>query len=124
MTACGSRSSRPDIAFPVVWTMLYALMAVALWRTIERVPDKWTSNLVASAFMGQLSLNVVWPYAFFVHRQIGIAFLVILALIAAILINIRLMRPIDGLAAKLMLPYLAWVCFAALLNASIWWLNA
>jgi len=74
-------------------------------------------------FLIQLSLNALWSVLSFGLRSPLLALLDILALAAAILGTIAAFRPISPPAAWLMVPYLAWVIFAAILNAAIWKLN-
>jgi benzodiazapine receptor len=114
--------SPPNWIFGPVWTVLYALMAVALWRV-------WTlghgSRLQAAAlaFAVQFVLNVAWSGAFFGLHAPGLALLDIVALILAIIATMSAFARIDGRAAWMLAPYLAWVGFATALNAAIWWLN-
>jgi tryptophan-rich sensory protein len=71
----------------------------------------------------QLALNLMWSFVFFGARQIGAALLEVAVLLLAILATLGLFWRIDRLAGALLVPYAAWVAFAALLNASLWWLN-
>lgn len=112
----------PDRAFPIVWTLLYGLMAVALWRGIERAPPGHRAA-IAVPFAAQLGLNVGWSFAFFGRRSPGGGVAVIVPLLGAIGWTIAAFRPVDRLASRLLLPYAVWVGFAALLNASIWAMN-
>lgn len=113
----------PSWVFGPVWTALYIAMGVAAWLVWRRqgAPGVWTALAV---FGVQLALNVLWSYLFFGLRLPGVAFAEILVLWAAILATILLFRPISPLAAWLLVPYLAWVSFASLLNFSLWRLNA
>lgn len=112
----------PDAAFPIAWTILFALMAAAFWRVIvlsEGVPRLWA--LVA--FGVQIACNVAWSYAFFGARSPLLGMIVVVCLLASIWWNIERFRAVDGLAAALLVPYLAWVAFAAVLNGAILFLN-
>jgi tryptophan-rich sensory protein len=113
----------PDVAFPVAWTILFALMAVAVWR-VALLSDRATRRGALVAFAVQLALNVGWSFAFFAAQSPLLGLMEIAALLAAIVWTIVRFRPIDGLAAALLCPYLAWVAFAAILNAAILVLNA
>jgi tryptophan-rich sensory protein len=75
------------------------------------------------AWAVQLALNFLWSPIFFGGHMIGIAFVVIVALLASILAFIKLSWPRDRVAAWLFVPYALWVAFAALLNGALWWLN-
>jgi benzodiazapine receptor len=113
----------PDWAFPVAWTLLFALMAISLWR-IVRVQGGWIANRTLIPFAIQLTLNIAWSFAFFGHQSPAAGFAVIALLIPAIVWTILAFREKDRLAAWLLAPYLIWVAYAAVLNAAIWRLNA
>ncbi len=109
----------PNWLFGPVWSLLYVLIAVAGWRI-------WPRDLkgrLRSLWSAQLVLNFFWPIAFFGLRSPALALVVILLLLATILAFIAQAQRCDRLAAALFLPYAAWVAFATVLNASIWWLN-
>jgi tryptophan-rich sensory protein len=113
----------PNWAFPVAWTILYALMAYALWRILalpESLPGRQGAII---AFFVQLALNGLWSFAFFGAQSPPAGLVVIAALIVAILATMASFRKLDRVAAWLLAPYLAWVCYATLLNFTIWRLN-
>jgi translocator protein len=114
----------PNGAFPVVWTILFVMMAVAAWL-VWRAPGDEGERKTALIWYGiQLVLNVLWSFAFFYMHNPALGFGVIMALLVAILLTIvffdRLSRP----GALLLVPYLLWVGFAAGLNFTIWVLNS
>ena len=109
----------PNWIFGPVWTLLYIMIAVAGWRTWQSKP-RATGMTV---WFIQLALNFIWSPVFFGAHQIGIALIVIIMLLAAILIFMVMRWPRDRTAALLFAPYAAWVAFATLLNGSIWILN-
>ncbi|MGE3150284.1 MAG: TspO/MBR family protein [Pseudorhodoplanes sp.] len=109
----------PGWIFGPVWTVLYVLIAVAGWRTFERNRRGWPMGL----WWAQLGLNFLWSPVFFAAHRIGLAFVVILLMLAAILAFIAASWRQDRVAAWLFAPYAAWVSFASLLNGSIWTLN-
>lgn len=112
----------PYWVFGPVWTVLYAMMGIAAWRIWSRArADRARGPLMLFAL--QLALNLGWSVAFFGLRAIGAAVVVIVALEAAIVLVMLAFRPIDRLAAGLMLPYALWVAFATVLNVAIWRLN-
>lgn len=112
----------PDIAFPIVWTLLYALMALAAWRVWRQVGLQRARGALL-LFAVQLLLNLGWSWLFFGQQQIGWALAEIAVLWLAIAACMAAFFRHDRLAAGLLLPYLLWVAFAAYLNAAIWWLN-
>ena len=73
-----------------------------------------------AVFVAQLALNFAWSFIFFGRQQVGWAFVDIAALWVLIVLTIRLFGPIDRGAIWLLTPYLAWVSFAAALNAAIY----
>ena len=109
----------PNWIFAPVWTLLYIMVAVAGWRTLQRGPR---SAAMAVWFI-QLALNFIWSPVFFGAHRPGAALVVIVALLATILIFIVMRWPRDRAAALLFAPYAAWVAFATLLNGAIWTLN-
>lgn len=109
----------PDWLFAPVWTALYVMIAVAGWRIWVRRD----THGAMSVWWLQLGLNFLWSPVFFTLRSPGAALLVISLLLMSILVFLRLTWERDRIAALLFMPYAAWVAFAAVLNASIWWLN-
>ncbi|HET9147345.1 MAG TPA: TspO/MBR family protein [Acetobacteraceae bacterium] len=109
----------PDWVFGPVWTTLYLMMALAAWRVWLQ---PW-HNQALSVWGWQLAFNAAWTPVFFAGHLPGPALAVILGLDAMIVLTIRRFRPIDPLAAWLMVPYLGWALFATYLNAGFWWLN-
>lgn len=112
--------SPPNWAFAPVWTALYLMMAIAAW--LVWLQAGWPAAL--TLFFAQLALNVVWSGLFFGMRSPGAAMGEIVLLWFAILLTTIAFAPISTAAAALMLPYLLWVAFAAVLNFSIWRRNA
>ncbi|TDC01099.1 tryptophan-rich sensory protein [Micromonospora fluostatini] len=109
----------PSWLFGPVWTVLYAMIAVAGWLAWRRAGF----GPAVYAWLAQLVLNAVWTPLFFGAGQYGLAFAEIVVLWLAIGVTVALFRPVSRPAALLMLPYWAWVTFAAALNFSIWQLN-
>ncbi len=115
--------SPPDWVFGPVWAVLYALMAVAAWL-VWRQHEPWRRSRSALMFWSlQLAVNSVWTPVFFGLHEIAAGLAVILFLLAAVAVTAARFWPVNRLAGALLLPYLAWVSFAAYLNAGFWWLN-
>lgn len=112
----------PNWIFGPVWTALYVLMGVAAWR-VWRAADRDTARGPLAVFALQLAVNLGWSVAFFGLRNPGLAVVVILLLDLLVLATALMFRRIDRLAAWLLVPYLAWISFATLLNVTIWRLN-
>ncbi len=111
----------PGWVFGPVWITLYTMMAVAAWL-VWRTPANNVRRAALVWFAIQLALNAAWTPVFFGLRSPAGGLAVIVALLAAIVGTIVAFRRISPPAAWLLAPYLAWVAFATVLNASIWWL--
>lgn len=109
----------PNWVFGPVWTTLYLLMGVALYLVWRGERDR----LALGAFAVQLALNASWTLVFFGMQWPAGGLAVIVALLAAIVATIALFARVDRRAALLLVPYLAWVAFATVLNYEIWQLN-
>ncbi|ODN72566.1 TspO/MBR family protein [Methylobrevis pamukkalensis] len=114
----------PNWVFGPAWTALYVLMAIALWRVVRTPAETPGRSRAIGLFLVQLVLNAGWSVAFFGLQAPWAGVAVIALLIAALLATIRVFRRLDRVAALLLLPYLAWVAFAALLNISVAVLNS
>ncbi len=112
----------PNWLFAPVWTLLYILMGIALYL-IWRLPAAQVRKKAMMLFFAQLALNFAWSFIFFTFHQIGFAFVEIVLLWLVILITINQFAKLQKTAALLLLPYILWVSFAAVLNGSIWFLN-
>jgi tryptophan-rich sensory protein len=113
----------PNWAFPAAWTVLYLMMAAALWRVLSRPAQTPGLSGAIAAYFVQLALNALWSWVFFAYRSPLSGLAVIVLLLAAILETIRRFAPLDRSAAWLLAPYLAWVLYATALNLAIWRLN-
>jgi tryptophan-rich sensory protein len=108
----------PAYVFPIVWPILYAMMAVALWRLLE-APSSPLRGRAIMLFLVQLALNAAWSWVFFHFEAIKASLAVIGALAVMITATIYAAGRVSRLAAWLLAPYLLWVLFATLLNAEI-----
>lgn len=112
----------PPSVFGPVWTVLYALMAIAAWLVWCRGGFR-TNRIALSFFLAQLVFNALWSWLFFAWQLGALAFVDILflwILIAATLVSFWRVRPLAG---AILVPYLLWVSFASVLNYSLWQLN-
>lgn len=112
----------PRVAFPIVWPLLYFLMAIAAWRLWE-APSSILRTVSVTLFGLQLAFNGIWSPVFFGRHNIVGGLVIILLLAAAIAATMAVSWQVDRLAACLLLPYFAWIVFATALNARIWSLN-
>jgi tryptophan-rich sensory protein len=108
----------PPAAFPAVWTSLYALIAIAGARALDRLPPPERSRFWRT-YAVNLGLNAAWTAVFFGARRPKLALLEIAALNASNLALLRRAWQTDRLAGAALLPYVAWTGFATALNGSI-----
>ena len=112
----------PDWLFAPVSTLLYVMMAIAAWQ-VWRLTGFREGKAPLSAFIVQLLMNGLWSAIFFGLQAPGLALIWILLLWLAIGVTLFLFSRVSWSASALLLPYLLWVSFAAVLNAAFWWLN-
>lgn len=113
----------PNWVFGPAWTILYAAMALAFFRVLRRASGprlQWA--LVV--FFTQIALNGGWSFAFFAAHNPALGLLEIACLWLSVLLTLLLFWRIDRVAGLLFVPYLAWVSYAAVINAAIWMLNS
>lgn len=113
----------PDWLFAPVWTTLYALMAVAAFLVWQKGLKNNAVRIALAFFLLQLFLNALWTPLFFGAKMVLLALVEIVLLWLAILVTIFTFARVSTLAACLLLPYIAWTSFAAILNAAIYLLN-
>lgn len=113
----------PAYVFPIVWSILYLLMGLAAYRIWEvgKQGKNVKKALILYAF--QLFFNFLWAILFFRLRLYGLAFVELLLLLIFILLTTFEFFNYDKLSGLLMIPYIIWVSFAAVLNFAIWFLN-
>ena len=109
----------PSWLFAPVWISLYTIMGISLYLVLQ----KKNNRRALSFFSAQLILNALWSILFFGLQNPLLAFIEILILWLFIALTILEFRRLDRKAAHLLIPYLLWVTFAAILNLSIWRLN-
>lgn len=111
----------PGWVFPIAWTLLYAAMAAAMWFVLRaQGRDRF---ILLGLYIAQLAVNLLWPVLFFVQQALGLAFfwLVLLWMLAGIMLY-QFFRE-SRVAGWLLVPYQAWLTFAAVLNFCIARLN-
>lgn len=114
----------PNAIFGPVWTVLYVMMGIAaglVWDKIEVQKEIVKKGLMFFAI--QLALNLLWSYLFFGLHNPLLALIEIVLLWLMIYETFTKFIKVDKIAGYLLIPYLLWVTFAAVLNGSIWWLN-
>lgn len=113
----------PPFVFPIAWTTLYVMMAVAFWRLWDRVTPSAARRYAIVLFGIQLALNAIWSPVFFGWHGIRTGLVIIVLLAFAIAATIVAAAKLDRIAAALLVPYLCWVLYASTLNAGIVALN-
>lgn len=112
----------PDRLFPVVWTLLYLLMGIAMGR-VWRAASGSARRQATALWCVQLGVNGFWPVVFFLWQAHGAAFFLLAGLVALELAMSAQFSRRDPAAAWLCVPYLLWLLFAAYLNLGVWLLN-
>jgi benzodiazapine receptor len=113
----------PNWAFPVVWSILYALMGVSLWLLWDRPDNPIAARKAIALFFVQLALNFAWsPVFFWLHRPVEALFIIAL-LVVILAVTIACALKAQRTAGLLLVPYLIWVTYATTLNAGIVALN-
>lgn len=113
----------PNWVFGPVWTLLFALMAYAVWRILKRPSGSADRRLGLTLFFVQLALNPLWSWAFFGARNPGLGLINIVPQFLVIVATMVVFNRMDRVAALCMLPLAAWVGFASILNFAVWRLN-
>ncbi len=114
--------SPPGILFPIVWTILYALMGIGAARVWLAEPSK-DRSMGLNLWIAQLVVNFFWSLIFFNDKNYAFAFFWLLLLWVLVLLMMLKFWKADKPAALLQIPYLLWLTFAAYLNAGVWYLN-
>jgi translocator protein len=114
--------SPPNWVFGPVWTTLYILMGFSLFLIWNQDKSK-ERNLAILTFIIQLVLNFAWSFIFFYFNRIGLALVEIILLWVSIIVMLIQFYKIKPVAAYINIPYLLWVSFASILNASYYLLN-
>ena len=109
----------PSWVFPPVWTTLYVMMSIAIWR----VWIAFFNSKILKLYFIHLFFNCIWSIIFFGFHQIGLALINIIVILFFIIILMKEYLKIDKLSFYLMIPYFLWSSFALVLNASILFLN-
>ncbi len=113
----------PDWAFGVVWPVLYVMMGISVFLVWNVGINRRQVKVALSVFALQLILNGLWTPIFFGLHLIGVALVEIVMMWAAILLTIFTFWKVSKPAGLLLLPYILWVSFAIVLNASLFLLN-
>jgi len=112
----------PGVVFGIVWTMLYVMMGIALAQ-VWHARGARLRGLAITLFVVQLAANLAWSPLFFRYQRIEEAFWLIVAIFVLALTTTACFATVRRMAAMLLLPYLAWLVFAGLLNWRIHELN-
>lgn len=109
----------PASVFGPVWSVLYLIMGIAAWL-VWREKGARGSTVALTLFVVQLAANALWSWLFFGWRHGALAFAEVLVLLALIAATVAAFWRVRRLAGALLVPYLAWVCFASALTWAVW----
>ena len=109
----------PSWVFAPVWSTLYILMTIAIWKIWKNSFD----TRILKIYFIHLFFNSTWSIIFFGLHKIFFALFVLLLLICLIIILILRFKRVNMLSFYLMIPYLLWCCYALILNFSLFLLN-
>jgi tryptophan-rich sensory protein len=112
----------PASVFGPVWAVLYLLMAIAAWM-VWRDRQFVGARLGIRLYLVQLGLSVLWTWFFFAWRQGALAFVEVLLLWIAVAMTMNVFRRVRPVAGTLLIPYLGWVTYAAILTWAVWRAN-
>ena len=115
--------SPPGILFPIVWTVLYALMGISSYLIWTKADGSAQSSKAQNLYFYQLVVNFLWSFFFFNFQWYFFSFLWILLLWGLVFAMIKAFSGISKPAAYINIPYLLWLTFAAYLNFGVWVLN-
>ena len=114
--------SPPGMVFPIVWSILFALMGIGAAR-VATSPKRKSDDIALNLFIIQLIVNFFWSFFFFNAQAFGFAAIWLILLWVLVLLMIIAFWKVDRLAAWLQIPYLIWLTFAAYLNLGVYLLN-
>ena len=112
----------PSWAFGAAWTVLYIMMGTA-FAMILHARGAPLRGVAIVLFLFQFALNLFWMPLFFGMHQVSAAFWLLVTIFLTALATTLVFGRIRKAAAWLLVPYLAWLCFAGILNKQIGWLN-
>ena len=109
--------------FGFAWTVLYALLGIALFLVMNKTKTRLNKTKAYVLFISQLLLNGLWTYLFFGLHFVGASLVSLSVLLAVSVWMLVAFKPISKAASYLVWPYVLWLCFALYLNSTIWILN-
>ena len=109
----------PSWVFGPVWTTLYILMSIAIWR----IWIKYYDNKILNLYFFHLFFNMIWSIIFFGFHQIGLALLDLVLILIFIVLLMKIYYLKDKISFSLMVPYFLWSSYALVLNFNIFILN-
>lgn len=114
--------SPPGIVFPIAWTILYCLMAIGLAKIISAEQSSARTKGIV-LFGIQLALNLIWCFIFFGVQRFDLALVDLILMLLAVLAMTYYFKKSDVVAARIQIPYIVWLFFAAYLNIGVIALN-
>lgn len=114
-SAIGNAFTPPDSVFPVVWSILYLLLAISFFLILRLKSNNETKD-ARRIFLSQLILQILWCFAFFYEGQLGVGLLIIVFMVWLAWKMLHFFAKLDHRTIYLLAPYLAWITYAAFLN--------
>lgn len=115
--------SPPNIIFPIVWSVLYAFMGIAIYIIINSDANIFNKAVSLALFLIQLLLNLSWTVIFFKFELFGIGIIIIIAIVILVTIMLLFFYDISKFSALLMIPYIIWLLIAFYLAVGVYILN-
>ena len=113
----------PDYMFGIIWTTIFALIALAGFLGWQKAPSRRTAEIMLGLFALNGFLNLSWSFLFFRMERPDLAFYELIALWLSILALVIFCGRFSKSASLLLVPYLVWVTIAGMLNYQIVALN-
>jgi benzodiazapine receptor len=112
----------PAIVFPIVWSILYAMIAMSGWSLWQH-RQRPNAKMALAFYSVQMMLNWAWSPLFFNFHLIALSFYCIILMAFLTLITILLTKNNFKFSCIMLIPYFLWLIFASYLNGVLWWLN-
>jgi tryptophan-rich sensory protein len=108
----------PNIVFPIVWNILFIMIAISMYLALKKADDRLEQTLIFVAYFSNFILNILWSTFFFGLKNPGLAFIDMIFLWLSIGTLILATGKISKTSSLLLIPYFLWVTFASILNYS------
>ncbi len=117
------KGAPPPLVFPIVWSVLYALMIVATCLIEVKVKDSLSKKDAISYYFTQLMVNALWPYLFFMFKVPLLAFIWLVLLLVLVILTFIKFYNLYKLSGYMLIPYILWIIYAGYINLFVVILN-